>query len=1127
MASRLRLFILLFYSIFLLDGFTAHSQFYSGSYMQFGKNRVQYDHFDWVYYNYGAYKVYFYTGEEKLAKYAGERTKNILNDVSNFMDYTPDGEFQVIVYDKESEYKQSNIGLTASEQYNTGGVIPMVGRKVVVYFEGDHRKLDEQIRLGVARVLFREMMYGGSVGNIIRSSATLNIPAWFEQGFENYMAYGWNTRLDNILRDKMLMGRYKNISHLAGTDATNAGISLWNYIVQTYGESVIPNILYLTHSTHSIETAFNFVLGTNLKTLMSDWHSYYLTEYRKDYPEDNLPDKKAIVKKPKTPCIYYNLKPSPDGRYVVYCTNQLGKAKVWLYDMQTKKRRKIIKQGEKIDRVTDISYPLIAWHPSGELFSLIMEKQGYIDLYTYTLADHKLQSRRIVDFQKILDYAYSDDGTKFVMSAVQNGQSDIFVFTAASNAFEKITNDVYDDLNPRFIEHSTKIVFSSNRPDDTLRSGGDYKNMQMNNDIYIYNYEAHSRILRRITDAPGVDESDPAPFGGNYISYLSNASGITNRYLAYTDSAISFIDTSAHYRYIVHSYPVTAYTRSILEQNISPSLKNYAEIILYKGKYRMYMDTLAAEPTAYLPEQPRYSYFMSQCNAEQRKKRRYDSVERIMKKDSLLIIKSIQQAPPPVIKLVLPPDTARPKPKDTSHVNPGAVRVNINDYTFEPSPVFRQPAIAPVPAVAAQPAPRQDTTPVKHADSAARKKVLDKQNYYVSFSPDFITAQLDNSFLNQYYQLYNGGAGPIFENPGVGVFLQAGLSDLFEDYRIDGGARLSTDFSNNEYYMSFSDYSHRLDKQLILHRAANTYALDNGYTDKVYTYDGTGIVRWPFSEVARIEVSAGLREDKSITLAQDIPSLETPIGYALTPNSELAFVYDATLPVEINIQYGLRAKVFMQYYRNPGGFANSNLYVFGFDARYYQKISRDLIWANRFSGSTTQGQEQLIYFLGGVDNWFIPNFDNSINVDPNQRYVYQTLATPMRGFSQNIRNGNNFVLYNSELRWPIFHYLVNRPIKSDMLNSFQVLAFTDIGTAWTGLTPYSNENSINQTIVGAPGNPITVILSQKQDPFVEGLGWGVRTRVLGYFVRVDEAWGINNGNFRVPPVWYISLGLDF
>jgi hypothetical protein len=48
-----------------------------------------------------------------------------------------------------------------------------------------------------------------------------------------------------------------------------------------------------------------------------------------------------------------------------------------------------------------------------------------------------------------------------------------------------------------------------------------------------------------------------------------------------------------------------------------------------------------------------------------------------------------------------------------------------------------------------------------------------------------------------------------------------------------------------------------------------------------------------------------------------------------------------------------------------------------------------------------------------------PMFDNTIPVTPNVNYGFQALATNMRGFSQNVRNGNSFALINSELRWPV------------------------------------------------------------------------------------------------------------
>lgn len=62
-----------------------------------------------------------------------------------------------------------------------------------------------------------------------------------------------------------------------------------------------------------------------------------------------------------------------------------------------------------------------------------------------------------------------------------------------------------------------------------------------------------------------------------------------------------------------------------------------------------------------------------------------------------------------------------------------------------------------------------------------------------------------------------------------------------------------------------------------------------------------------------------------------------------------------------------------------------------------------------------------------------PRFDTKINIINPAQYQFQTLATNMRGFNQNIRNGNNFIVLNSELRVPIFKYLLKSPLKTEFL----------------------------------------------------------------------------------------------
>ena len=134
------------------------------------------------------------------------------------------------------------------------------------------------------------------------------------------------------------------------------------------------------------------------------------------------------------------------------------------------------------------------------------------------------------------------------------------------------------------------------------------------------------------------------------------------------------------------------------------------------------------------------------------------------------------------------------------------------------------------------------------------------------------------------------------------------------------------------------------------------------------------------------------------------------------------------------------------------------------------------------------------------------------------------MATNLRGFTQNIRNGNSFAVVNSELRFPVFKYFSKKPIKSDFFNNFQIIGFGDIGTAWTGVSPWDKDNSL--FVKKIPGNPISIQLEKEIDPLVGGLGFGLRSRLLGYFMRADWAWGIENGVVK-PYVFYFSLNLDF
>jgi hypothetical protein len=244
------------------------------------------------------------------------------------------------------------------------------------------------------------------------------------------------------------------------------------------------------------------------------------------------------------------------------------------------------------------------------------------------------------------------------------------------------------------------------------------------------------------------------------------------------------------------------------------------------------------------------------------------------------------------------------------------------------------------------------------------------------------------------------------------------------------------------------------------------------------------------------------------------------------------YIFDNTRKVMLNIFNGFRFKVWTEYWQYAGK-KQRDLFTSGFDARHYQKVHRQITWCNRIAGGNSLGSDRLIFYLGGVDNWLNPSFNNNVNIVKPEQYGFQTLATNMRGFQQNIRNGNNFLVYNSELRIPLIRYLLDHPVKSDFLNNFQVVGFTDIGMAWYGSKPLSEENTQNvktfidnDPLLGAGGTGIIVTVIDRKNPLVAGMGFGLRSRLLGYFVRLDFGWGIDNWVVQKKVVG-LSLTTDF
>lgn len=1089
--------------------------------MNFGKNRVQYNDFLWTFYRFKGFDTYFYLGGQELAIFTGRTADADIAEIEKLFDYRINGRFQFMIYNRLSDLKQSNIGLEGDEQNtNTGGLTRIVGSKIMIYFDGDYRNFRAQIRAGVAQVMINQLMYGGSIKDRLQASVLLNLPEWFNQGLVAYASSGWTVEDDSRMRDMILNNRYRNFNNLTGTEAHFAGKSIWNYVIETYGSSSVSNLLYMTRINRNIENGFVYVLGVPMNEIRDNWLNYYKELYTEDDKSRMLPPGKPIYTLKKQGRYLSQVKVSPDGQQVAYVTNELGKYKIWLYDVRTKKRKRIAKGGYKsVNQTMDLSFPTLAWHPSGRYISAIKEKKGKLWLDYYTPGKRiKRETNKFFYFDKVLDFSYSSSGSEIVLSALQKGQSDIFTYSPRTKTYTQITKDRWDDLSPRFVMNDRYIAFSSTREEDTLRPTPIRQSYELDRpkstDIFLYDYGARAAQLLRLTSTFSVNETQPMMIDSSHFTYLSDENGLINRYISTLDSAISYIDTVIHYRYIVNSVPQSDYKRNVLQHDINSRATRYAELLRIKSAYSIYLnptppaDTSITGTLTKTPLRVRMDKNLGLRSSRKDNDKSKTTVKVIDQTKSGAKAEGSAKKDTSAIDInnyVFQSDFPSKKPK----------KEKPKEYKPNPDSLFADPKLEIDYSAPLSPAAKSEN------DTAAY--LLPKQrNYEIAFAPSYLLTQLDNNLLNETYQAYTGGA--VYFYPGLNVLFKIGVNDLFDDYRIVGGFRLSGNLNSNEYYVSYENLKRRLDKQFSFYRQSreevNSFSLY-----RIHTHEVKYNVKWPFNDLTSIRGTVAYRHDRLATLSTDIINLAFPNQYQNWASARGEFVFDNTINTGLNLYNGTRYKFFAEYF-NQVDAKNSTLVVLGTDLRHYLKIHRQIIWANRFAASTSLGTSKLIYYLGSTDNAFTPtdNFNYLIQVDQTQNYAFQALATNMRGFIQNIRNGNSFALINSELRIPIFQYLINKPIRSDFIRNFQIIGFGDIGTAWSGLSPYSKNNALFRKDYN--GNPISITVTKTVEPLVAGYGFGLRSRILGYFLRADWAWGVDDGEIQ-ESIFYFSLGLDF
>jgi hypothetical protein len=299
--------------------------------VEFGKNRVQYQKFQWKYYQTENFNTYFSQDGLGLGKYVAQIAETELPGLEEFIEYGLQRRINIVAYNNFDEMQQSNIGLGIDWQ-NTGGMTKLVNNKMLVYFDGNHDNLRRQVRQGIAAVLVENVLFGDDLGEFAANQALLDLPKWLTDGYIEYAAENWSPALDDDLRSIMLAGKYNNFYQFAFDKPDLAGHAFWKYIADKYGKTKVTYLLYLCRIYRNLNNASEKVTKKKFKEVLRDFMLEIPQQYYKDIrgrrnaPKGQLGVSEVIGKRD---FIRFNANPNP--RSFTYGVVNLNREISWYW----------------------------------------------------------------------------------------------------------------------------------------------------------------------------------------------------------------------------------------------------------------------------------------------------------------------------------------------------------------------------------------------------------------------------------------------------------------------------------------------------------------------------------------------------------------------------------------------------------------------------------------------------------------------------------------------------------------------------------------------------------------------------------------------------------------------------
>lgn len=514
----------------------------------FGRNKVQYERFDFKVLKTKHFDVYFYTEEEEAAKMAARLAERWYARLSRIFNHELKGRQPLILYSSSPHFQQTT-AIPGILGEGTGGVTEMFKRRIILPMGASLQESDHVIGHELVHAFQFDITSQSHPRYATAAPTALRLPLWFIEGLAEYLSIGpVDPHTSMWMRDVTRRKKLPAVKKL--TDPRyfpyRYGQSLWAYITGRWGDTAVERIMKGVSRTGDYEQVIKKVLGVDIETLSKDWHDSMAKAYDPISQKTKITESASRVLFKGTEKNMLNISPalSPDGEQVVFLsTKDLFSIDLFLADADTGRiSQKLITTAvdphfESLQFIKSAG----CWDAEGKRFVFAAVSKGQPLLTVLNVERRKIE-REIVfpEMGEILNPTWSPDGRHIAFSALVGGLTDIFIYDLETDTLKKMTHDPFADLYPAWSPDGHRIAFSTDRfsTDLSILSIGDYELALL---------DPESGEIEKVPAFNRAKNINPQwSADGKSLYFLSDQNGISNVYRIDLESQVIFQVTNLY-----------------------------------------------------------------------------------------------------------------------------------------------------------------------------------------------------------------------------------------------------------------------------------------------------------------------------------------------------------------------------------------------------------------------------------------------------------------------------------------------------------------------------------------------------------------------------------------------------